>query len=157
VIDRAPLAEGCPRPTNMEAMVSPDEMDEPLVLVVEDMDETYELLSDILAAAGFRVVGAPNGIDAVDTAVKLLPDLILMDLSLPLMGGCEATKLLKSDARTRDIPIIALTGHHNFLDMARQAGCDAFLTKPCPPENLLSEVHRMLGVVPSETPKVRIN
>jgi CheY-like chemotaxis protein len=116
-----------------------------LVLVVEDMDEAYELVSDILADAGYEVVGAGNGIDAVDTAVKLLPDLILMDLSLPLMGGCEATKLLKSDERTRDIPIVALTSHHNFLEMAREAGCDAFLTKPCPPERLLEEVEARLA------------
>src|SRR5688500_19045228 len=112
----------------------------PMVLVVEDAEEAYELVSDVLAEANFDVVGARNGIDAVDTAVKLLPDLILMDLSLPLMGGCEATRLLKSDERTRDIPIIALTGHHNFAEMAHQAGCDAFLTKPCAPDRLLGEI-----------------
>src|SRR5882672_5151431 len=111
-----------------------------VVLVVEDSEEAYELLSDILAGAKLEVIGAQNGIDAVDTAVKLLPDLILMDLSLPLMGGCEATKLLKSDERTAKIPIIALTGHHNFLETARQAGCDAFVTKPCPPDKLLGEI-----------------
>jgi CheY-like chemotaxis protein len=117
----------------------------PLVLVVEDAEDAYTLLTDLLAAARFRVVGAGNGIDAVDTAVRLLPDLIVMDLSLPLMGGCEAARLLKSDERTRDIPIIALTGHHNFLATAREAGCDAFLTKPCPPDQLLGEIRRALG------------
>jgi two-component system cell cycle response regulator DivK len=117
----------------------------PCVLVVEDAEDEYELLSDILADADLDVIGAENGIDAVDTAVKLLPDLILMDLSLPLMGGCEATRLLKSDERTRNIPIVALTSHHNYAEMARQAGCDAFLTKPCPPERLLEEVARILG------------
>jgi two-component system, cell cycle response regulator DivK len=116
-----------------------------LVLVVEDLEETYELLSDILAAARFQVVGAANGIDAVDTAVKLLPDLIVMDLSLPLMGGCEATRLLKSDERTRDIPIVALTADNNYLQMARSAGCDAFLTKPCSPEILLAQIRELLG------------
>ncbi len=126
----------------------------PLILVVEDAEDAYELLADVLAAAEFDVVGAENGIDAVDTAVKLLPDLILMDLSLPLMGGCEATRLLKSDERTRDIPIIALTGHHNYAETARHAGCDAFLTKPCPPERLLDEIGRVLGDVPEEvTPR----
>jgi CheY-like chemotaxis protein len=119
--------------------------DPPLLLVVEDVEEAYELLADLLARANFRVVGASNGIDAVDTAVKLLPDLILMDLSLPLMGGCEASRLLKSDARTRDIPIIAITGHSNYLEMARAAGCDAFLTKPCPPEKLLAEIRERLA------------
>lgn len=121
------------------------EGDPPLVLVVEDAEEAFETLVDILGEAGFRVVGAANGIDAVDTAVKLLPALVLMDLSLPLMGGCEAARLLKCDARTSDIPIIALTGHHNYLDMAREAGCDAFLTKPCEPATLLEKVNEVLG------------
>lgn len=118
----------------------------PIVLVVEDAEDAYQLLADLLAEAHLDVIGASNGIDAVDTAVKLLPDLILMDLSLPLMGGCEATRLLKSDARTCDIPIVALTSHHNCSEMAKQAGCDAFLTKPCPPERLLAEIGRVLGV-----------
>src|SRR5690349_5013820 len=118
----------------------------PLVLVVEDAEDTFELLADVLAGSHYEVVGAENGIDAVDTAVKLLPDLILMDLSLPLMGGCEATRLLKSDERTRNIPIIALTGHHNYAEMAHQAGCDAFLTKPCLPDALLAEVRRFLDL-----------
>jgi CheY-like chemotaxis protein len=117
----------------------------PLVLVVEDLEETYELVADLLAEAGFEVVGASNGIDAVDTAVRLLPDAIVMDLSLPLMGGCEAARLLKSDERTREIPILALTGHHNFLETARAAGCDAFLTKPCPAPKLLEAIRRHLG------------
>ena len=116
-----------------------------VILVVEDSEEQYDLVADILAAKGFEVIGAQNGIDAVDTAVKLLPDLIVMDLSLPIMGGCEAAKLLKSDERTKDIPIVALTGNHNYMEMARQAGCDAFLTKPCPPERLLSEIAQHLG------------
>lgn len=127
-------------------------MDEPLVLVVEDADDAFELVRDVLAGAGFRVVGAENGIDAVHTAVKLLPDAIVMDLSLPLMGGCEATRLLKSDARTRDIPIIALTGDHNYLATAREAGCDAFLTKPCPAERLLDELRRRLRRREGEPP-----
>src|SRR5262245_39348629 len=118
---------------------------EPLVLVVEDVQDAYEAISDLLAQHGLRVVGAGNGIDAVDTAVKLLPDVILMDLSLPLMGGCEAARLLKSDDRTRSIPIIAVTGHHNFMSMAREAGCDAFLTKPYQPERLLQEISRFTG------------
>lgn len=116
--------------------------DKPLVLVVEDVEDAFEAISDLLAEAGLRVVGARNGIDAVDTAVKLLPDVILMDLSLPLMGGCEAARLLKSDDRTRDIPIIAVTGHHNFLALAQEAGCDAFLTKPYQPPRLLAEIER---------------
>ncbi|MFH0899439.1 MAG: response regulator [Pseudomonadota bacterium] len=121
------------------------ETDMPFVLVVEDQEDALEELSDLLAYAGLSVVSARNGIDAVDTAVKLLPDLIIMDLSLPLMGGCEATRLLKSDERTRAIPIVALTGHHNYSELARQAGCDAFLTKPCAVERLLEAIKRLLA------------
>ena len=131
--------------------VDRSERESPLVLVVEDIEDAYELVSDILADAGFRVIGAQNGIDAVDTAVKLLPDLILMDLSLPLMGGCEASRLLKSDERTREIPIVVLTGHRNFLEMARQAGCDAFLTKPCAPDRLLEQIRQTLKIEPTTT------
>jgi CheY-like chemotaxis protein len=113
--------------------------------VVEDVEDAYLAISELLAEAGLRVVGAGNGIDAVDTAVKLLPDVILMDLSLPLMGGCEAARLLKSDNRTRAIPIIAVTGHQNFLAAAREAGCDAFITKPFDAALLLEEVQRHVG------------
>jgi two-component system, cell cycle response regulator DivK len=126
-----------------------------LVLVVEDLEETYEMLTDMLADAGFRVVGAGNGIDAVDTAVRLLPDVIIMDLSLPLMGGCEAARLLKSDERTSDIPILALTGHHNYVQLAHEAGCDAFLTKPCEPARLLAEIRKALRL-DRQDPTVRI-
>ena len=119
--------------------------DAPLVLVVEDAEEAFDTVVDLLAESGFRVVGASNGIDAVDTAVRLLPSLILMDLSLPIMGGCEAARLLKCDSRTSDIPIVALTGHQGYLEMAREAGCDAFLTKPCDPPTLLAKVRQMLG------------
>jgi len=123
-----------------------------LVLVVEDLEDTRDLVSDVLAAAGFQVVGAQNGIDAVDSAVKLLPDLILMDLSLPVMGGCEAARLLKSDTRTCDIPIVAVTGWSSLLEQARAAGCDAFLVKPCEPNRLIGEVRRFLRL-----PVVRVS
>src|SRR3954467_588853 len=111
-----------------------------LILVVEDSEEQFDLVADMLATQGYEVVGATNGIDAVDTAVKLLPDLIVMDLSLPIMGGCEATRLLKSEERPKGIPVVVRTGNHNSLEMARQAGCAAFLTKPCPPDRLLGEI-----------------
>ena len=116
----------------------------PLILVVDDYEDAREMYAEYLEFSGFRVAEARNGNDAVAQAFLLRPDLILMDLSLPGMDGWEATKLLKSDERTRNIPIIALTGHHNFAEMAKQAGCDAFLTKPCPPEELLGELRRFL-------------
>jgi CheY-like chemotaxis protein len=118
----------------------------PLLLVVEDFEELYELYSDFLATAGYSVEGTNNGVEAVEEARRTLPDLILMDLALPRMNGWEAIQLLKSEAPTAHIPIIALTGHvqHRYADLARQAGADVVLLKPCPLNQLLGEVERLL-------------
>ncbi|MDB4971434.1 MAG: Chemotaxis protein CheV [Myxococcales bacterium] len=119
----------------------------PLVLVVEDFEELYELYSDFLAGAGYAVEGTNNGVEAVEECRRTLPDLVLMDLALPRMNGWEAIELLKSEAATRHIPIIALTGHvkREYADLARKAGADAVLLKPCPLNQLLGEVERLLG------------
>ncbi len=118
----------------------------PKILVVEDDEDTYELYSEILASAGYSVIGANNGIEAVTSALKLQPQLIVMDVALPGRNGLEAAKLLKSDRRSRHIPILALSGlvQSCFVDLARNVGCDAFLTKPCPVSKMLSEVERLL-------------
>ena len=96
--------------------------------------------------SGFRVVEACNGHEAVEKAFELQPDVILMDSSLPGMDGWTATRHLKSDVRTRAIPVVALTGHAlaGSSDGARQAGCDAFVTKPCLPDELVVELRRIL-------------
>ena len=119
----------------------------PIVLLVEDFEELYELYSDFLAGAGYAVDGVDNGVDAVNEARRLRPDVILMDLALPRMNGWEAIQLLKSDGETRDIPIIAMTGHvqHRFAELARQAGADVVLLKPCPLNRLLGEIERVIG------------
>src|SRR6187551_3262452 len=82
-----------------------------LVLLVEDSVETYELYSEVLAGAGYAVVGADNGEEAYQLAVSLSPDLIVMDFELRGVDGCEATHRLKSDVRTAPIPVVMLTGH----------------------------------------------
>ena len=128
---------------------TPAEIDPPLLLVVEDMADARELLLDILVQENYRVVAAENGLDAADTAVKLRPAAIVMDLSLPLLGGIEAAMLLKVDPRTRKIPLIALTAHGDRLSEARAAGFDAFLTKPCPSDQLLATLRKVLGIAPS--------
>src|SRR5579872_4576145 len=101
---------------------------EPLVLVVDDNESTYELLSEFLAMSGFAVAGASNGRDAVESALRLRPDLVVMDYDLPSRNGCEAARMIKTDPRTSQIPIILLTGYveKRFVDLARQAGCDVF-------------------------------
>jgi len=119
---------------------------QPLVLVVDDYQDAREMYAEYLSFSGFRVVEAGNGTEAVEKAFALLPDVILMDLSLPGMDGWTATRQLKSDDRTRHIPVVALTGHAlaGASEGARQAGCDAFVTKPCLPDELVLEVRRML-------------
>jgi two-component system, cell cycle response regulator DivK len=99
-----------------------------------------------LQFSGYEVAEATDGIQAIEKALELMPDIILMDLALPRMDGWEATRRLKSDDRTRHIPIVALTGHAlaGHAEGARQAGCDAFVTKPCLPDALVAEIQRML-------------
>ncbi len=119
----------------------------PLILVVDDYQDAREMYAEYLQFSGFRVAEARNGNEAVEQAIALRPDLVLMDLSLPGMDGWEATRVLKADPRTRHIPVVALTGHAlaGSSEGARRAGCDAFVTKPCLPDDLVVEVRRMLG------------
>jgi len=125
---------------------------QPLVLVVEDYQDAREMYAAYLQFSGYRVAEATNGVEAIEKARELMPDVILMDLALPKMDGWEATRRLKDDERTRDIPIVALTGHAlaGHAEGARLAGCDAFVTKPCLPDALLEEIRRMLN--PSSRP-----
>jgi two-component system, cell cycle response regulator DivK len=119
----------------------------PLVLVVEDYQDAREMYAAYLQFSGYRVAEAGNGLEAIEKARTLLPDIILMDLALPKMDGWEATRRLKADELTRHIPIVALTGHAlaGHAEGARQAGCDAFVTKPCLPDALVAEIQRMLA------------
>jgi CheY-like chemotaxis protein len=118
----------------------------PLVLVVEDYQDAREMYVEYLRFSGFRVAEARNGLEALETADALLPDIVLMDLALPRMDGWEATRRLKTGERTRHIPVVALTGHAlaGHAEGARQAGCDAFVTKPCLPDALVAEINRVL-------------
>jgi len=117
-----------------------------LVLVVEDYQDAREMYAAYLQFSGFDVAEAANGVEAVEKTTELLPDIVLMDLALPRMDGWEATRRLKADPRTRDIPIVALTGHAlaGHAEGAREAGCDAFVTKPCLPDALVAEIRRLL-------------
>jgi CheY-like chemotaxis protein len=118
----------------------------PLVLVVDDVAHGREIFAEYLEFRGFRVATAADGLEALDKAFELLPDVILMDLSLPGLDGWEATRRLKQDDRTRTIPIIALTAHALAAahDRAKEVGCDAVVTKPCIPRDLEAEVRRQL-------------
>jgi two-component system, cell cycle response regulator DivK len=117
-----------------------------LVLLVDDYPDNRDIYVQFLTYAGLRVEEAENGHQALDKAFTLRPDVIVMDLSLPGLDGWEATRRLKQDPRTRDIPVIALTGHAlaGHSKVAFDAGCDAFITKPCLPERLLEEIRAIL-------------
>ena len=125
---------------------APASSNAPLVLIVDDFADNREMYTQFLVFSGLRVAEAQNGHEALDKAFELLPDLIVMDLSLPGLDGWEATRRLKADDRTRAIPVIALTGHAlaGHSKGAMDAGCDAFITKPCLPERLLQEIQSML-------------
>lgn len=132
---------------------------ESLVLVVEDYPDAREMYAAYLQFSGYRVAEATDGVQAIEKTLELMPDIILMDLALPKMDGWEATRWLKSDARTRHIPIVALTGHALPLhaQAAREAGCDGFVTKPCLPDALVAEIQRMLADGPRATEGARGN
>jgi two-component system, cell cycle response regulator DivK len=118
----------------------------PRVLLVDDYPDARDMYSEYLEYSGYDVIQAANGIEALQRAADDKPDIILMDLSLPVMDGWEATRRLKADERTAGIPVVALTGHAlaGISEGAQQAGCDAFVTKPCLPEDLVKEIKRIL-------------
>jgi len=118
----------------------------PLVLIAEDFEDARELYRDYLEFSGFQVLTASNGREAIARAAELQPDLILMDASMPVLDGWQATRLLKANPATRHIPIVALTAHafDDAKQQAKAAGCDAFITKPCLPDDLVSQVRSVL-------------
>jgi len=129
--------------------------DRPRVLLVDDYPDAREMYAEYLEFSGFEVVEAENGMEALQRAVETSPDIILMDLSLPVMDGWEATRRLKADKRTAPIPVVALTGHAlaGISEGAKKAGCDAFVTKPCLPEDLVREIRRILDAPDATTSK----
>jgi two-component system, cell cycle response regulator DivK len=127
----------------------------PRVLLVDDYPDAREMYSEYLNVSGFDVVEAADGLEALQRAADQVPDVILMDLSLPVMDGWEATRRLKADARTAEIPVVALTGHAltGVPEQARLAGCDAFVIKPCLPEDLVREIWKVLDVSATGDPE----
>jgi len=119
---------------------------QPLVLLAEDFEDARELYRDYLQFSGFDVETANNGRDAIAQALELQPDLILMDASMPVLDGWQATRELKANPATKHIPVLALTAHA-FDDARREAravGCDGFVTKPCLPDDLVVKVRAAL-------------
>ncbi len=117
------------------------------VLLVEDNPHNRKIFSGMLTHSGFQVVEAEDGHQALAAVAKALPDLILMDLSIPGVDGWEVTRRLKADPRTRAVPIIALTAHamRGDEERARAAGCDGYLSKPISPKKVVEEVRTFLS------------
>ena len=126
---------------------SPAGAESPLVLVVEDDRETRQFYAAVFATRGFRTDEAHNGFQALEKAVDLHPDLILTDIAVPGLDGIELCRRLRSDSRTRDIPVLGVTGYpdRHYHDRAIEAGANRVLTKPCTEERLVSEAHALLS------------
>ena len=118
-----------------------------LVLVVEDDPETRHFLVDALTHHGFRTEGAHNDFQALEKLFTLLPDLVLADIAVPGIDGIELCRRLRADARTRRIPVLAITGYddRHYRDRAMLAGADRVLNKPCDLDTLLQAVHELVG------------
>lgn len=116
------------------------------ILLVEDNEMNRDMLSRRLERRGFHVLLAADGAEGVATAQSEKPDLILMDMSLPVMDGWAATRNIKADESTRSIPVIALTAHamESDREQALQAGCDDFDTKPIELPRLLGKINALL-------------
>ncbi len=118
-----------------------------IVLIVEDDLKSLKLFRDLLQATGYAILEVTNGKKAVELAREKKPDLILMDIQMPVMDGFKATKILKADTETRNIPIIALTSYARKKndEKMREAGCDGYNTKPIDTREFLKKVSKFLS------------
>jgi two-component system, cell cycle response regulator DivK len=122
-------------------------MSDKTILIVEDQTELRTVNSLFLEKHGYRVLAVADGAEGVRSAREDRPDLIIMDLSVPVLDGFLATRQIKQDPATRNIPVVVLTAHSygSAGRRARAAGCDGFLIKPCEPSRLLWEVQQRIG------------
>ena len=119
----------------------------PLILAVDDTPENLEILSVRLEANGYEVQTAADGEEGLARARELEPDLILMDIQLPVLDGYETTRRIKADPALRHIPVIAVTSYALSGDEAKTkaAGCDGYVAKPFSPRQLLAKINEFLG------------
>ncbi len=116
------------------------------ILVVEDQEDNRQIIRDMLAATDYEITEAETGEQALAAIVKRRPDLILMDIQLPIMDGYEATRRIKADPALKAIPIIAVTSYalSGEEQKARAAGCDDYVPKPYSPRQLLAKIRQYL-------------
>ena len=116
------------------------------ILVVEDQPDSRQIIRDMVAGTDYEITEAENGEEALAAIAKQRPDLILMDIQLPIMDGYTATRLIKTDPALRSIPIIAVTSYAVAVEekKARAAGCDDYMTKPFSPRQLLAKIRQYM-------------
>jgi two-component system cell cycle response regulator DivK len=116
------------------------------ILVVEDHEDNRQILRDLLGSVGYEMIEAHDGAAALPTAKASKPDLILMDIQLPMVDGYEATRRIKADPELKAIPVIAVTSYalSGDEDKAKAAGCDAYVAKPYSPRQLLAKIREYL-------------
>ena len=116
------------------------------ILVVEDQEDNRQIVRDLLTASDYEMTEAENGEEALAAVAKDRPDLILMDIQLPVMDGYEATRRIKADPSLNSIPIIAVTSYalSGDKEKARAAGCNDFVPKPYSPRQLLAKIREFL-------------
>jgi two-component system cell cycle response regulator DivK len=117
------------------------------ILVVEDTEDNRRILRDLLGSAGYHMIEAYDGAEGVAKASEHKPDLILMDIQMPVMDGYEATRRIKADPALKAIPVIAVTSYALSGDeeKARTAGCDGYVAKPFSPRQMLAKVREIIG------------
>ena len=116
------------------------------ILVVEDQPDSRQIIRDMVAGTDYEITEAENGEEALAAIAKQRPDLILMDIQLPIMDGYTATRRTKTDPALRSIPIIAVTSYALAVEekKARAAGCDDYVTKPFSPRQLLAKIRQYM-------------
>ena len=117
------------------------------ILVADDEADNRAIMAAVLTASGYRVLEARDGAEAVEAALRETPDLILLDMAMPIMSGWEAVRRLKGMERTRAIPILAFTAFALAGDelKAREAGCDGYISKPCVPNDVVKKIREQVG------------
>ena len=145
-----------PRRESTSTRAAPKVTERPLILVVDDFEDNRDLYSAYLTLSGYRVIEAEDGLDGVEKATAESPDLIVMDLAMPRMDGWQAIEILRADGRTRDIPVVVLTGSGAAAQARASAlGCASFLMKPCMPQDLVSVVRAHVATPSVLTPAGR--
>ena len=122
------------------------------ILVIEDQEDNRRIVRDLLESVGYRLIEAQDGLEGVRLAKAERPDLILMDIQLPLLDGYEATRRIKSDPELQAIPIVVVTSYALSGDdaKAKEAGCDAYIAKPFSPRRLLATIQSLLPAPPGQ-------